>query len=117
MLIVLRATNILPTMLQKGVSRDSEDESDDRGQSNVSFFSSVSMILSLMLLQTSIGLTKVNSELAHLRGLLEKKYSNDHDAGYTYIDLVTSDSVPLTPFMMKEWACAMVIGPLLIPNH
>jgi hypothetical protein len=38
-LIVLRATNILPIMLQKGVSRDSEDESDDGGQSDVSFFS------------------------------------------------------------------------------
>ena len=43
-----------------------------------------------------------------MRGILEKKYGNDHDAGYTYIDSATGDSVPLTPFMMKEWARAMV---------
>ncbi|KAF8494901.1 hypothetical protein F5888DRAFT_1616438 [Russula emetica] len=63
---------------------------------------------SLMLPQHSNGLTKLDSELARLRGLLEKKYSNNHDTGYTYIDSATSDSIPLTPFMMKEWACAMV---------
>lgn len=68
------------------------------------------------LLQCSNGLTKVDSELARLRCLLEKKYANDHDAGYTYIDPITSDSVPLTPFMMKEWARAMVIS-LLIHSH
>ena len=63
------------------------------------------------------GLTKIDSELARLRGLLEKKYTNDHDAGYTYIDSVTSDVVPLTPFMMKEWACAMVRDLVLISTH
>jgi hypothetical protein len=31
----------------------------------------------------SDGLTKIDAELARLRGLLEKKYSNDHDSGYT----------------------------------
>ena len=46
--------------------------------------------------------------MARLRGLLEKKYANDHDSGYTYIDPVTSDLVPLTPFMMTEWSRAMV---------
>jgi hypothetical protein len=65
-------------------------------------------ILSLILLQNSNGLTKVDSELARLRGLLEKKYSNDHDSGYTYIDPISSESIPLTPFMMKEWARALV---------
>jgi hypothetical protein len=50
--------------------------------------------------------------LARFRGLLEKKYSNDHDAGYTYIDPVSSDSIALTPFMMKEWARGMVFIPL-----
>ena len=64
-----------------------------------------------MLPQNSNRLTKIDSELARYRGLLEKKYSNDHDAGYTYIDPVSSISVPLTPFMMKEWARAMVIRP------
>jgi hypothetical protein len=69
--------------------------------------------LSLILPQHSNGLTKIDSELARLRGLLEKKYSNDHDAGHTYIDPATSESIPLTPFMMKEWARAMVTCPLL----
>lgn len=54
------------------------------------------------------GLTKIDFELARLRGLLEKKYANDHDAGYTYINSVNAESTPLTPFMLKEWARAMV---------
>ena len=40
--------------------------------------------------------------------MLEQEYSNDSDACYTYIDSMTSESIPLTPFMMKEWACALV---------
>ncbi len=73
-------------------------------------FPSFVIILSLILLQTSNQLTKLESELACLCGLLEKKCSNDHDAGYTYVDPVSSDSVALTPFMMKEWAHAMVVS-------
>lgn len=69
-----------------------------------------------MSVQNLNGLTRIDSELARLRGLLEKKYSNDYDAGYTYIDQVTSDPIPLTPFMMKEWARAMVICPFIIPD-
>jgi hypothetical protein len=86
---------------------DSDDESDDGDPSDVSALF-VLTVMELILAQNSNGLTKIDLELARLRGLLEKKYSNDHDAGYTYIDSVTSDSVPLTPFMMKEWARAMV---------
>lgn len=93
--------------LQKG-NEDLDDESDDEGQSDVSTLHLCFYVLRLILAQNSNGLTKIDSELARLRCLLEKKYSNDYDAGYTYIDPVTSDSVPLTPFMMKEWARAMV---------
>ena len=74
----------------------------------------MSIVLSLTLLQHSTGLSKLDSELARLRGLLEKKYSNDHDAGYTFVDPVTSDSFLLTPFMMKEWARAMVSRLLIL---
>jgi len=66
------------------------------------------MILSFIFLQNSNGLTKVDSELAHLCGLLKKEYSNNHDSGYTYIDAISSESIPLTPFMIKEWARALV---------
>jgi hypothetical protein len=46
-------------------------------------------------------------ELARLQGLLEAKYANPSDAGYTY---VTNDGekIPLTPPMMSEWARACV---------
>ena len=64
-------------------------------------------------LQTS-GYSRIELELAHFRGLLKKKYANDHDGGYTYIDPATGDSVPLTLFMMKEWCRAMVCTVLLI---
>jgi hypothetical protein len=62
------------------------------------------------------GLSQIDFELGHLCGLLEKKYSNDYDSGYTYIDQVTSDPIPLTPFMMKEWARVMVIGSFMISD-
>jgi hypothetical protein len=70
-----------------------------------------------MLPQHLNGLMKIDFELACLCGLLEKKYSNDHNAGYTYIDPVMSESILLTPFMMKEWARARVNCSLLILNH
>lgn len=63
--------------------------------------------------QDGNGLTKLEQELARCRGLLETKYQNDHDSGYTYINNVTAESVPLTPFMMKEWSRAIVCISLL----
>ncbi|EDR14769.1 uncharacterized protein LACBIDRAFT_305815 [Laccaria bicolor S238N-H82] len=53
------------------------------------------------------GLSKEEYDLAKERAKLKKKYQNDHDGGYTYID-ATGVSIPLTPFMMKEWARALV---------
>ena len=89
------------------MSGDLEDDSGNEGQSEIcQLFVNVSR---LILSQNSNRLTKFDSELARYHGILEKKYSNDHDAGYTYIDPVTSDSILLTPFMIKEWAHAMVI--------
>ena len=55
-----------------------------------------------------MGLTKIDYELARFRRMLEKKYGTDHDGTYSYIDPVTATAIPLTPFMMKEWARAMV---------
>ncbi|KAJ6517589.1 hypothetical protein DFH09DRAFT_1429056, partial [Mycena vulgaris] len=59
-------------------------------------------------LYDSNGLSDLDRSLARFRGILEKKWQNDHDAGYTYIDPNSAKSYPLTPQMMKEWACAMV---------
>jgi hypothetical protein len=64
--------------------------------------------IGLTLSKESTGLSKTEFDIARYRGLLEKQYGNDHDAGYTYIDPHTSESIALTPFMMKEWARAMV---------
>ncbi|KAJ7716717.1 hypothetical protein B0H16DRAFT_1741051 [Mycena metata] len=52
----------------------------------------------------------LDCELARLCGKLEKKYQNDHDVGFTYIDANSGTSVPLTPQMMKEWCCAIYDG-------
>ncbi|KAJ7201418.1 hypothetical protein GGX14DRAFT_371289 [Mycena pura] len=54
------------------------------------------------------GLTPMELELARIRGILEKKYRNQHNAGYTYIG--PSGTVPLTPLMMLEWARAIYEG-------
>lgn len=55
-----------------------------------------------------MGLTKIDFKLARFRQMLEKKYGTDHDGTYSYIDPITATAIPLTPFMMKEWARAMV---------
>jgi hypothetical protein len=56
------------------------------------------------------GLSELDRSLARFRGILERKYQNDHNAGYTYIDPDAGTSHPLTPQMMKEWSRAMVCG-------
>ncbi|KAI9444439.1 hypothetical protein BJY52DRAFT_1128191 [Lactarius psammicola] len=56
------------------------------------------------------GLSKIDHELARLRCMLEKKYASDRDGSYAYIDAATATTIPLTPFMMKEWARAMYDG-------
>jgi hypothetical protein len=62
-------------------------------------------------LYDSNGLSELERSLAHFRGILEKKYQNDHDSGYTYIDSRTGKSHPLSPQMMKEWSRSMVCQP------
>ncbi|KAJ7787718.1 hypothetical protein B0H14DRAFT_3579312 [Mycena olivaceomarginata] len=61
-------------------------------------------------LYDSNGLSDVERELARLRRKLEKKYQNDHDAGYTYVDPDTAESFLLTPQLMKEWCRSMYDG-------
>lgn len=46
--------------------------------------------------------------------MLEKKYQNDHDNGYTYINNATGETIQLTPFMMKEWSRAMVYNTSIV---
>jgi hypothetical protein len=49
------------------------------------------------------GLSEFDFGLARFCGLLERKYNNDGDGGYSFM---SSDgtTLPLTPLMMKEWA-------------
>ncbi|KAF8265502.1 hypothetical protein EI94DRAFT_1436561, partial [Lactarius quietus] len=64
----------------------------------------------------SLGLTKVDYELARFCRMLEKKYGTDHNGTYSYIDPMTATAIPLTPFMMKEWARAMYDGAATVNN-
>ncbi|KAH9072410.1 hypothetical protein EDB83DRAFT_2517174 [Lactarius deliciosus] len=52
--------------------------------------------------ENSMGLSKINYEL--------KKHATDHNGTYAYIDPTTAAMVPLTPYMIKEWAWAMYDG-------
>ncbi|KAJ7606532.1 hypothetical protein FB45DRAFT_1068431 [Roridomyces roridus] len=61
-------------------------------------------------LNDSNGLSELDRALARFREILEKRWQNDHDAGYMYIDPDTGTSYPLTPQMMKEWSRAMYNG-------
>jgi hypothetical protein len=53
-------------------------------------------------------MSKKDDELARLRGKLEKRWGNDSDSSYAYIDHITGQRFPLTPFMMDEWVRGMV---------
>ncbi|KAF8264966.1 hypothetical protein EI94DRAFT_1500643, partial [Lactarius quietus] len=65
--------------------------------------------------KNSLGLTRIDFELAHFRQML-KKYATDHDGTYSYIDPATATAILLTPFMMKEWAQAMYDGIATVNN-
>jgi hypothetical protein len=70
-------------------------------------------------LQTTFGadgITELESQLAHFRVLLEKKWGHDHDNSFTYFPPDASYSLPLTPYMLKEWARALVSSHLYSPN-
>jgi hypothetical protein len=54
------------------------------------------------------GMSKKDEELARLRGKLEKRWGNDNDSSYAYLDPITGQRYPLTPFMMDEWVRGMV---------
>lgn len=73
-------------------------ESDEEGQSDISSIF-VLMGLGLILAQNSNGLIKIDFELACLRGLLEKKYSNDYDAGYSASALSNIHSISSSDLM------------------
>ncbi|KAF8799455.1 hypothetical protein BYT27DRAFT_7223729 [Phlegmacium glaucopus] len=55
---------------------------------------------------TGNGKNGVERELGRIRMLLEKKYANDSDSGYTYT-AGDGEKVPLTPAMMSEWVRAI----------
>ncbi|KAK0432171.1 hypothetical protein EV421DRAFT_1509856 [Armillaria borealis] len=48
--------------------------------------------------------------LGRFRIILERRWKNDHDGGFTFIDPLTGGSMALTPQAMKEWARAMYDG-------
>ncbi|KIM74279.1 hypothetical protein PILCRDRAFT_14542 [Piloderma croceum F 1598] len=60
------------------------------------------------------GITELESQLAHFRVLLEKKWGHDHDNSFTYFPPDGSYSLPLTPYMLKEWARALYDGADLV---
>jgi hypothetical protein len=53
------------------------------------------------------GLSEFDYGLARFRGLLERRYGNDSNGGYSFV-CVDGTTLPLTPLMMKEWARACV---------
>ncbi|KAF8153331.1 hypothetical protein B0H34DRAFT_861457 [Crassisporium funariophilum] len=55
------------------------------------------------------GKSGIDQEIACFCGLLEKKYANPADSGYTFI-LNYGEKIPLTPSMMLEWAQACYNG-------
>ncbi|KAF8226641.1 hypothetical protein L208DRAFT_1380133 [Tricholoma matsutake] len=56
------------------------------------------------------GMSKKDDELARLHGKLEKQWGNNSDSSYAYIDHITGQCFPLTPFMMDEWVRGMYDG-------
>ncbi|KAF8870045.1 hypothetical protein CPB84DRAFT_1855828 [Gymnopilus junonius] len=55
------------------------------------------------------GLRPIDRDLGRIRGLLEKKYRNPNDDGYTFI-ANDGERVPLTPGMISEWARCIYDG-------
>jgi len=85
----------------------SEEGSEDKEHTIVSltFFLGIRYLIAL---QNAKNV--VERELGHICMLLEKKYANDSDGGYTYT-ASDGERVPLTPAMMLEWVQAIVSHP------
>jgi len=85
----------------------SEEGSEDEEHTIVSltFFLGIRYLIAL---QNAKNV--VERELGCIRMLLEKKYANDSDGGYTYT-ASDGERVPLTPAMMSEWVRAIVSHP------
>lgn len=52
-------------------------------------------------------LSELERNLARIRVLLEQKYSNNQDNCFSYV-CANGYKLRLTPFMMREWALAIV---------
>ncbi len=57
--------------------------------------------------QQANGVTELEKQLAHFHMLIEKKWGNELNNSCTYI-YPDGTLLPLTPYMIKEWACAIV---------
>jgi hypothetical protein len=57
--------------------------------------------------QQASGVTDLEKQLAHFCMLLEKKWGSDHDNSCTYI-YPNGTPIPLMPYIIKEWAHAIV---------
>jgi hypothetical protein len=53
------------------------------------------------------GISDLDRELARFRVKLEKKWGNEHNNTFVYI-YPDGMKLPLSPHMLKEWACTLV---------
>jgi hypothetical protein len=57
---------------------------------------------------TPEGATFLDLSLARFRSMLEKQYGNDNNPGHYVFICADNTELPLTPFMMHQWAIALV---------
>ena len=57
---------------------------------------------------TPEGATALDLSLARFRSMLEKKYGSDNKPGHYVYICADNTELPLTPFMMHQWAIALV---------
>lgn len=84
--------------------------SDDESEEEVSGLHVLEVLIVIPWMQETqdTGMNKKDEELARLRGKLEKKWGNDSDSSYAYLDPISGNRFPLTPFLMDEWVRGMV---------
>ena len=64
-----------------------------------------------MVSDTEKDLSKTEKQLVLIWSKIMKQHGNDHNAGATYV-APDGHAIPLTPYLVKQWARAVVSAPV-----
>ena len=100
-------------LISKQVDSDESGSDKDNSEDEVIYFFPVTKSLFTSSQSAGTQLSSMETALAKIRNHIVKKYQRDDDEGITY-RYNDGSTLRLTPFLIKEWACAIVSTDVLV---